>query len=117
MLEHLMPAALVAIFRHHINLLKNGALSCKETHQILLMEIYMFSSATCAIRLKLSESHDVSSKLKCCFVFKVYVKDRTVDQRGVECESLKILQENKAYVSNSTRCTSLLTAEVTHANT
>ena len=82
MLEHLMPAALVAIFRHHINLLKNGALSCKETHQILLMEIYMFSSVTCPIRLKLSESHDVSSKLKCCFVFKVYVKDRTGDQKG-----------------------------------
>ena len=41
------------------------------------------------------------------------VKDRIGDQRGGEWESLKILQENKANVPNSTRRTSLLTAKVT----
>ena len=35
---------------------------------------------------------------------------------GGEWEPIKILRENKAYVPNSTRHTSLLTAKATHAN-
>jgi len=35
---------------------------------------------------------------------------------GGEWEPIKILRENKTYVPNSTRHTSLLTAKATHAN-
>jgi hypothetical protein len=46
------------------------------------------------------------------------LKDRIGDQRGGEWEPFKkkILKENKAYILNSTRRTSLLTVMVTQAN-
>jgi len=50
------------------------------------------------------------------FVSLKYLKDQTYDQRGGEYEPIKILQQNKVYIPNSTRHTSLLTAKVIQVN-
>ena len=54
--------------------------------------------------------------LGCFFWKKLFLKDRTGNQRGVEWKPIKILKENKVYIPNSTQCTSLLTAKVIQVN-
>ena len=54
--------------------------------------------------------------LGCFFLEEVVSKGPDRRPEGGECETIKILKENKVYIPNSTQCTSLLTAKVIQVN-